>query len=44
MIWSLDTDDFKNLCGKGAYPILTQIKNTLANGSPLPLPTAAPTN
>jgi hypothetical protein len=38
MIWSLDTDDFKNRCGKGAYPILTQIKNTLANGTPLPIP------
>jgi hypothetical protein len=38
MIWSLDTDDFKNRCGKGAYPILNKIKDTLANGSPLPIP------
>ncbi len=44
MIWSFDTDDFRNRCGKGAYPILTQIKNTLADSSPLQLPPAPATS
>ncbi len=38
MVWSLDTDDFRNRCGKGANPILATIKDTLATGTPLPLP------
>ncbi len=46
VVWSLDNDDFRNRCGEGANPIMTTIKNTLANGSPSPLPpqTADPTN
>jgi chitinase len=38
MVWSLDTDDFRNRCGKGANPILTTFKNTLATGTALPIP------
>ncbi|CAG9856716.1 unnamed protein product [Phyllotreta striolata] len=30
MIWALDLDDFKNRCGRGRHPLLTIIRNTLA--------------
>jgi chitinase len=26
MIWSLENEDFRNICGKGANPLLTAIK------------------
>lgn len=29
MIWSLETDDFSNVCGSGKYPILQTINNVL---------------
>ena len=29
MIWDLSTDDFRGSCGRGAYPILSSIHNTL---------------
>lgn len=31
MIWALDLDDFKNSCGQGRHPLLTIIRNTLAD-------------
>ncbi|XP_060530054.1 probable chitinase 10 [Cylas formicarius] len=31
MIWALDLDDFKNRCGEGRHPLLTIIRNTLAD-------------
>lgn len=31
MIWALDLDDFKNRCGQGRHPLLTIIRNTLAD-------------
>ncbi|XP_056636318.1 probable chitinase 10 [Diorhabda sublineata] len=39
MIWALDLDDFKNSCGQGRHPLLTIIRNTLADaGSGHPEP------
>ncbi|XP_050540568.1 probable chitinase 10 isoform X2 [Daktulosphaira vitifoliae] len=29
MIWALDLDDFRNICGQGHYPLLTTIVKTL---------------
>lgn len=29
MIWSLDFDDFNNICGGGKYPLLTALKQAL---------------
>ncbi|XP_028131818.1 probable chitinase 10 [Diabrotica virgifera virgifera] len=31
MIWALDLDDFKDRCGQGRHPLLTIIRNTLAD-------------
>lgn len=40
MIWALDLDDFKNRCGEGRHPLLTIIRNVLADtgsGQPEPI-------
>jgi chitinase len=41
MIWALDLDDFKNRCGEGRHPLLTTIRNVLADagtGQQEPIP------
>lgn len=30
MIWALDLDDFKDHCGEGPHPLLTQLQSVLA--------------
>lgn len=31
MFWSIETDDFKNLCGKGNFPLLTMAHNAMVS-------------
>ena len=33
MFWDLPSDDFKNLCGDGTYPIIRTVHNMLSSGS-----------
>ncbi|XP_063223198.1 chitinase-3-like protein 1 [Bacillus rossius redtenbacheri] len=40
MVWSLETDDFRNVCGEGKNPLLHTINAVLNGGT---LPTGAPT-
>ncbi len=37
-IWSIETDDFKNLCGDGEYPLLHTIQDVLNGGFQTPPP------
>ena len=32
MFWSMDLDDFKNVCGHGKYPLLSAVKKALSSG------------
>ena len=46
MVWAIGMDDFKNKCGDGRYPLLTEIKNVLSGGCTNPTkphPTKTPT-
>lgn len=33
MIWALDLDDFKDHCGEGVHPLLTELQSVLAKPS-----------
>ena len=33
MFWDLPSDDFKNLCGDGTYPIIRTVHGILSSGS-----------
>ncbi len=35
-IWSIETDDFNNLCGDGPFPLLTAIQDVLNGGFQTP--------
>ncbi|CAL4096918.1 unnamed protein product [Meganyctiphanes norvegica] len=45
MIWSLETDDFRNICGQGSFPLLSAINKVWRQGNPeLPTITSRPQN
>ena len=35
MFWDLPSDDFRNLCGGGIYPLIKSVHNVLSSGSKL---------
>ena len=43
VVWSLDLDDFRMLCGNKSFPLINTMKDLLeANPPCLPLPTTTP--
>ena len=38
MVWALDLDDFMGSCGRGPYPLMTTVINSLADGTSGGLP------
>lgn len=42
-VWTLDLDDFNDICGYGAYPLINRLKKVLSTSVPLDQMTEAPT-
>ncbi|CAL4143886.1 unnamed protein product, partial [Meganyctiphanes norvegica] len=41
MIWSLETDDFHNICRQGSFPLLSAINQVWGQGTPDPVTTTS---
>lgn len=44
MIWALDLDDFRNVCGQGHYPLLNAIVEGLAKDESVDSPISTSTS
>ncbi|KAG5683554.1 hypothetical protein PVAND_012827 [Polypedilum vanderplanki] len=42
MFWSIETDDFANICDKGKFPLIKAAFSALINNSPVPITTDKP--